>query len=87
MKQLLREKVPKAEIARRFGISRQTIYNWLNEADDKPSITKRPSKLDPFRPYIESRLEKFDLPATVLLREIQEKNYTGAITILREFVA
>jgi transposase len=87
MKQLLREKVPKTQIAHRLGISRQTIYNWLNEADDKPSITKRPSKLDPFRPYIESRLEKFDLPATVLLREIQAKSYTGGITILREFVA
>jgi len=32
------------------------------------------------------RLERFDLPATVLLREIGDQGYEGGITILREAV-
>ena len=87
MKQLLRENVPKAQIARQLGISRQTIYNWIDEPDDKARRVHRPSKLDSYRPYIQGRLERFDLPATVLLREIREQGYDGGITILREHVA
>lgn len=87
MKQLLRENVPKAQVARQLGVSRQTIYNWIEEPDDKIGPTRRPSKLDPFKPYIQGRLERFDLPATVVLREIREQGYDGGITILRENVA
>ena len=42
---------------------------------------------DRFRSFIESRLERFDLPATVLLRELRAKGYEGGITILRELVS
>lgn len=87
MKQLLRENVPKAQIARQLGVSRQTIYNWIGEPDDDPNLARRPSKLDPFKSYIQSRLERFDIPASVLLREIREQGYDGGITILREHVA
>ncbi len=87
MKQLLREKVPKAQIARQLGISRQTIYNWIDQPDNQPSQCQRPSKLDPFKPYIQGRLERFNLPAAVLLREIREQGYDGGITILRGHVA
>jgi transposase len=48
---------------------------------------RRPSKLDPYRRYIESRLERFDLPATVLLREIRKQGYDGGVTILRELAS
>ena len=75
-----------AEIARRLGRSRQTIYNRLKEPEAE-SPKRRASKLDPFRSYIESRLERFNLPATVLLDEIRAKGYTGGVTILRDFVA
>lgn len=90
MKQLLREGVKIAEIARRLGVSRQTIYNWKTTEAEGVSEKDRPrraSKLDPFRNYIESRLDRFDLPATVLLREIRDMGYTGGITILRQLVA
>lgn len=87
MKQLLRENVPKAQIARQLGVSRQTIYNWIDEDDDVPVLARRASKVDPFKPYIQSRLERFDIPAIVLLREIREQGYDGGITILREHVA
>ena len=87
MKQLLRGNVPKAQIALQLGVSRQTIYNWISEPDDKPCLARRPSKLDSFKPYLRSRLERFDIPATVLLRNIREQGYNGGISILREHVA
>ena len=86
MKQLLREGEPIAQIARRLGRSRQTIYNWMKHEGGCRRV-KRASKLDPHRQYIESRLERFDLPATVLLREIRDQGYDGGITILREAVS
>lgn len=46
----------------------------------------RPSKLDAFKGYVADRLAEFDLPATVLLREIRERGYAGGITIPKEFV-
>jgi len=90
MRQLLREGVPIARIARELGVSRQTVSNWI--APERAGVTehrrrRRTSKLDPHRAYVESRLERFDLPATVLLRELRKRGYTGGITILRELVA
>ena len=89
IKLLAREGVQKTKIAERFGVSRQTVYNHLTREKGEPfpkPRPPRPSKLDAFRDYIEARLERFDLPATVLLGEIRERGYTGGITILREFV-
>ncbi|MEM6793110.1 MAG: IS21 family transposase [Acidobacteriota bacterium] len=93
MHRLLQEGLTKAEVARRLGRSRQTLYNWIQRdrivkdagAPEKP--THRPSKLEPYKPYLDSRLERFDIPATVLLKEIRKKGYAGGITILREYVA
>ena len=93
MHRLLDEGLYITDIARRLGRCRQTIYNWIDqdkqaESGETPKkATRRPSKLDPYKPYLDSRLERFDLPATVLLDEIKEKGYTGGITILREYVA
>jgi len=87
MKQLLEEKLSITEVARRLSCSRQTIYNNMDRDEDEVKPRHRPSKLDGYRKYIEMRLEKFDLPATVLLREIREQGYEGGITILREAVA
>lgn len=90
MHRLLEEKLPIAEVARRVGRTRQTIYNWLKRANgeevEKVAAT-RPSKLDAFRAYIESRLERYDLPASVLLEEIRRRGYTGGVSVLREYVA
>jgi len=90
MIKMLREGIPIASIARRLGVSRQTIYNWMKQAEQtkgERGPRKRSSKLDPFKDYIVSRLEGFDVPATVLYREIRRMGYSGGMTILREFVA
>lgn len=85
MKREALDGVPKAVIARRYGVSRQSVYNVLNAVRAAERAVK-PSKLDPFRDYVADRLAEFDLPATVLLREIRERGYAGGITILKEFV-
>lgn len=87
MHQLIEEGVPIAAVARMLGYSRQTIYNQLERAQSGVEPAPRPSKLDPYRAYIESRLSRFDLPATVLYREIKDQGYDGGITILRDFAA
>ena len=86
MKREVLDGVPKAVIARRYGVSRQSVYNVLN-ASSEGKMGARPSKLDPFKEHVKARLEEFDLPATVLLREIKELGYGGGISILKEFVA
>ncbi|MCP3958000.1 MAG: IS21 family transposase, partial [bacterium] len=87
MFRLIKEGLAKAEIARLLGRSRQTIYNWLKQESAPKTKRRRPSKLDPFKSYLKSRLERFDLPATVLLREIRKQGYSGGLTILRDYVA
>lgn len=87
IKYLAMEGVPKAEIARRLGVSRQTVYNHLNRTEPYPKPrARRGSKLDAFKDYIRTRLEEFNLPSTVLLAELRERGYRGGITILRDFV-
>ena len=89
IKFLAREGMQKARIAERLGVSRQTVYNHLNRAPEEPYPKPRPprsSKLDPYKDYIRTRLERFDLCATVLLQEIRVRGYEGGLTILREFV-
>ncbi|MGH7558114.1 MAG: IS21 family transposase [Gemmatimonadota bacterium] len=87
IKFLARQGVPKAAIARRCGVSRQTVYNHLTRTEPFPKRRRsRGSKLDPFKDHLRSRLEEFDLPATVLGQEIESKGYTGGLTILRDFI-
>ena len=66
MKRLIEAGVPKAQVAREFGVSRQAVYDLLKRPE-RSTRRERASKLDPFKEYIEGRLAKFDLPATVLL--------------------
>ncbi len=47
---VLRERLPIREIARRTGLSRNTIKKYLNSGTVEPKFAapERPSKLDPF---------------------------------------
>jgi transposase len=87
MKRLVKDRVPIARIARQYGVSRQSIYNILKSSSEVKSREARPSKLDPFKAYVDDRLGEFDLPATVLMHEIRELGYSGGITILKEYAS
>jgi transposase len=79
--------MPITTIARRLNVSRQTVYNHLKRDDHYTRARrKRASKLDPFKSYVRTRLDQFDLPATTLLSELRRKGYRGGITILRDYI-
>jgi transposase len=79
-------------IERELGVSRNTVRKYLR-CDDPPAYgprTPRVTKLDPYKSYLLERIEAARpdwIPATVLLREIRERDYPGGITQLREFLA
>lgn len=87
IKALARQGVPKAEITRQYGVCRETGYNHLNrESSGLKPRKRRPSKLDSYKDYNRTRLEGYNLPATMLLRKIVVMGYEGKLTILRDFV-
>jgi transposase len=80
------------EIARELGLSRNTVRRYLREPEavryrSRPS---RPTKLDPYKLYIQQRLAAAApdlIPATVLLAECRERGYAGSYTMLKAFMA
>lgn len=86
MKNELRQGVPKAVVARKYGISRQSIYNILNS---KGSVAKeraeRGSLLDPFKEFIDGKLADFDVPASSLFQDIRRQGYVGGLTTVKNY--
>lgn len=84
------EKVSVSEIARKLRVSRKTVRKAL--ASDVcpqrlPTATVRPSKLDPFKDYINERLGKYSrLPASVVYEEIKRQGYPGKIRIVEDYL-
>jgi len=87
----------KAEIARELGVSRRTVYNWIEGGQldrdlDNAAVqyTPRPAvacKIDDFRPIIDTRLAEFPkLTATRLFDEIRSAGYAGGYTQVKEYV-
>ena len=80
LKHYLEQGVSKAELSRRFGVSRRTIHEWIATGQldrDLSSGGSRytprppvPHKLDPYRGIIDFRLEEFpELSAQRLFEE------------------
>jgi len=80
------------EIAQATGSSRNTVRRYLRDesAMGYPPRPPRATKLDPFRAYVSERLAAAAperIPASVLLRELHERGYTGGYTMLKALVA
>src|SRR6266567_3223216 len=76
------------EIAERLGIARNTVRRYLR-ADEIPKAKPRParpSKLDPYKPYIRQRLTDGVTNHVVLLRELRAQGYSGGKTILKDYL-
>lgn len=79
-------------IARELGVSRNTVRKYLR-VDQPPAFNPcptRPSKLDPFRVYLQGRVAAAHpdwIPARVLLDEIKALGFTGGSTILSDYMA
>jgi transposase len=79
-------------IAKQLGCSRNTVRRYLREqrASRYGPREARPCKLDDYKDYLLARIEQARprwIPATVLLREIQERGYAGGISQLKAWVA
>ena len=95
LRHYLDEGLTVTEISRELGISRQTIYRWINEGEldrnleevrygPRPPV---PTKLDPYKAIVRERLEEYpELTAVRLLAEIRAAGYPGGYTQLKEYV-
>lgn len=76
------------DIAVSLGVHPKTISRTVKRGG--PPSGKRPnackSKLDPFKPAVDQLLKEGVWNAVVILREIQEKEYLGGISILRDYI-
>ena len=79
------------EIARRLGVSRNTVARYLTSEDVpryKPRES-RPTKLEPFHDYILERMKAAApewIAAPALLRELQALGYRGQLRSLQTFM-
>ena len=84
-----REGLKKAAIARRLGMSRNTVARLL-ELDEPPRYARaaRGSQLDPFADAIAAMLDTDPkVPATVIRERLRPLGYRGGITILKDHLA
>ena len=97
LKYYLDQGVSKAELSRRFGISRRTIHHWiaagqldrdLAAGDARPAPRrKRKHKLDPYKAMIDVRLREFPrLSAQRLFDEVRAAGHAGGYGRVREYV-
>jgi transposase len=77
-----------SEIARETGHSRTTVRKYLHSQVPPKSEnrSKRPSKLDDYKEYIDRQLQEYPLTAARIYREIQEQGFEGKYTIVKDYV-
>jgi transposase len=97
LRHYLEQGTSKSALARRLGISRDTIHRWIRAGDlerdldatlvrygPRPAV---PTKLDAYKGIIEARLAAYpQLSAVRLLEEIRAAGYAGGYTQLKAFV-
>jgi transposase len=86
----------KSALARQLGVSRDTIHRWIRDGDldrDLEAAVRYgpraavPTKLDAYKPIIETRLAAYPaLSAARLLDEIRAAGYAGGYSQLKAFV-
>ncbi len=87
--ELKREGLSLHAISELTGMDRKTIRKYLLHPAGRPVYsprTKPDSKLEPFKPYLQDRLQSGVWNARVLLRELHERNYRGGYTILTDWL-
>lgn len=91
IKKFLKQGLSKSAIARKLGISRNTVAKYANKPDGYiPVIDKSPvdTSVDPYLPHIAKMLqtakkEKVHIPTTVIYEEIQAMGYEGSLRWLQ----
>jgi transposase len=97
LRHYLEQGLSKTEVARMLGVSRRTVYHWIEsgqldrELDEAPAqYSARPPvarKVDPYLEVINARLAEYPkLTATRLWAEIRANGYSGGYTQVKEYV-
>ena len=97
LKHYLDQGVSKAELSRRFGVSRRTIHRWITSgqldrdlSSGASGYTPRarvPHKLDPYKAIIWDRLAQYpQLSAQRLFDEVRAAGYPGSYSRVRDYV-
>ena len=83
-------------ISRELHISRERVRRIVASNEEKRAttqdsqvkrITKRTSKLDPYKSYIGDLLEKYpDITGQRVYEHLRDKGYDGGITIVRDYL-
>jgi transposase len=87
--ELKREGLSIQAISELTGYDRKTIRKYLLTPTSRPAYGPRPtsaSKLEPFKAYLQERLQAGVWNAQVLLRELRQRNYKGGYTILTDWL-
>jgi transposase len=97
LRHYLEQGLSKAEIARSLGVSRRTLYYWIDSGqldrgldegpvryEPRPPV---PCKIDRYREIIQARLKEYPrLSSTRLFDEIRAAGYAGGYTQVKEYV-
>jgi len=77
-----------SEIARQIDHNRKTVRKYLNlkTVPEYCKHPRRPSKLDPYKPYILKRINEGPCASACLYREIQNMGFDGGKTIVKDFI-
>jgi len=77
-------------VARRFGVHHSVVRRALRDPSSPApaAATPRPSKIEPWKPYIVQRLTELPLLTSArLYSELRDRGYTGSAKHLRRYVA
>ena len=97
LRHYLEQGMPKAAIARHLGVSRRTVYNWIEAGEldrgaNSEALRYRPrapasSKLDAYKGIIDTRLADYPrLSAVRLFNEVQAAGYPGGYGQVKRYV-
>lgn len=89
IQELKRQGLSVTAISTLTGYDRKTVRKYLAATAPVPAYgprVARASKLDPFKPFIEARLQAGVWNAEVLLRELRQQGYTGGYTLVKDYL-
>jgi len=92
IKKFLKKGMSKSAVARKLGISRNTVARYANKPDGYIPVIEKESKdttVDPYLPHIKEMLQTakdqdVHIPTTVIFEDIKKLGYTGSLRWLQQ---
>lgn len=83
-----KEALSYSQIGQQLGMDPETVSKYARLSSfPRRSVTKRPSKLDGFKPAINRWLERYPYSVAQIFQRLRaEEGYTGGMSILKEYV-